>query len=115
MPFSLSRRIHYQEEEDPLSSCLAFLLRNRSRSLANPPPFQLTQNQFDALLSFTFNLGCGNLQNIAENLNAGDFAGATDRMKLYNKVRDPNSGQLVESPTLRKRRQIEVNVFNSYP
>ncbi|MCJ1428268.1 hypothetical protein MMC29_006177 [Sticta canariensis] len=78
---------------------------------ANPshhfPPQQLTQNQFDALVSFAYNLGCGNLQNLAANLNAHEFAKATDQMKQYVRA----GGVVVDG--LVKRRQAEVDLFNS--
>ncbi|MCJ1270389.1 hypothetical protein MMC22_010286 [Lobaria immixta] len=67
----------------------------------------LTQNQFDALVSFTYNLGCGNLQNLAANLNAHEFAKATDQMKQYVKAGGKTLDGLV------KRRQAEVDLFNS--
>lgn len=68
---------------------------------------QLNQNQFDALVSFNFNLGCGAGANIAENLNRNDFKGATERMKLYVKA----GGVTLEG--LVRRRNAEVALFNS--
>ncbi|KAL8799524.1 MAG: hypothetical protein Q9182_005833 [Xanthomendoza sp. 2 TL-2023] len=67
----------------------------------------LTQNQFDALVSFAFNLGCGNLANIATKLNAKDFAGATASMKQYTHA----GGQVLQG--LVRRRNAEVELFNS--
>ncbi|KAL8811653.1 MAG: hypothetical protein Q9200_001623 [Gallowayella weberi] len=67
----------------------------------------INQNQFDALVSFAFNLGCGNLANIAKKLNANDFSGATASMKQYTHA----GGQ--ELPGLVKRRNAEVELFNS--
>lgn len=67
----------------------------------------LNQNQFDALVSFTYNLGCGNLEDIAAYLNRNDFSGATDAMKQYTHA----GGQ--ELPGLVRRRQEEVDLFNS--
>ncbi|KAL8995922.1 MAG: hypothetical protein Q9169_004458 [Polycauliona sp. 2 TL-2023] len=67
----------------------------------------INQNQFDALVSFAFNLGCGNLANIAEELNANDFAGATASMKEY-----VNAGG-VQLEGLVRRRNEEVALFNS--
>ncbi|KAL6713718.1 hypothetical protein ACLMJK_008210 [Lecanora helva] len=67
----------------------------------------INQNQFDALVSFTYNLGCGNLATIAKTLNANDFSGATAKMKEYVH----GGGQVL--PGLVKRRQAEVDLFNS--
>ena len=68
---------------------------------------QLNQNQFDALVSFAFNLGCGNLREIADDLNKNDFTGATANMKQY-----VNTGGNV-LPGLVRRRNAEVDLFNS--
>lgn len=42
----------------------------------------LTQNQFDALVSFTYNLGCGALMKstLLRRLNAGDYDSAAEEM-----------------------------------
>lgn len=65
---------------------------------------QLTQNQFDALIDFAYNAGCGSLGRVATFLNAGDFAGATSKMKEWT-----NHGDRLAI----RRRAIEVNMFNS--
>ena len=70
---------------------------------------ELTQDQFDALVDFRYNLGCGPLENIAETLNTGDYKGAAARMKLYNKVRV--GGELVVNSGLTARRAQEAQAF----
>ncbi|CAK0782312.1 lysozyme [Gammaproteobacteria bacterium] len=67
----------------------------------------LTQGQFDALVSFVFNVGAGNLMKstLLRKLNAGDFAGADDEFLRWNKAR----GKVVEG--LRRRRIAEMKVF----
>ncbi|KAL9033288.1 MAG: hypothetical protein Q9214_007586 [Letrouitia sp. 1 TL-2023] len=67
----------------------------------------LNQNQFDALVSFAYNLGCGNLEDIAAYLNRHDFSGATSAMKEYVHA----GGQVLQG--LVRRRQEEVDLFNS--
>ena len=58
-------------------------------------------------MSFAYNLGCGNLEDIAEYLNRDDFSGATTAMKEYVHA----GGEVL--PGLVRRRQEEVDLFNS--
>jgi lysozyme len=68
----------------------------------------LTQNQFDALVSFTFNLGQGNFHTstLLKKLNAGDYKGAADQFKYWNK----SGGKVL--PGLTTRRKMETDLFN---
>jgi lysozyme len=67
----------------------------------------LTQYQFDALVSFVYNIGSGAFVagTVPEKLNNGDFSSATATMKLYT-----NSGG-VRSSVLVARRNEEVAQF----
>lgn len=63
----------------------------------------LNQNQFDALVSFTYNCGAGNLKKLVTGRSLPQIA---DAMLAYNK----GSGKVL--PGLVKRRQAEQNLFN---
>lgn len=67
----------------------------------------LTQGQFDALVSFTFNLGIGNLKSstLLKKLNAGDFDGAAAEFPKWNH----SNGQVLDGLT--KRRKAEQQLF----
>lgn len=45
----------------------------------------LTQGQFDACVSFTYNCGAGNFKPIAKRINAGNYSGARAAFDLYTK------------------------------
>ena len=68
---------------------------------------KLTQGQFDALVSFVFNLGSGNFvkSTLIRKLNAGDYAGAADEFGKW-----VNAGGK-KLPGLVKRRAAEREVF----
>ncbi len=68
----------------------------------------LTQSQFDALVSFTYNIGEGGLKSSStlRLLNQGDYKGAAEAMKLWNK----SGGQVMQG--LVNRRNDEVALFN---
>lgn len=78
-------------------------------SLVKP---QLTDAQFGALLSFTFNAGAGRLatSTLLKLLNAGRTAAAADQFLLWNKARDRN-GVLIELAGLTRRRRAERALF----
>jgi len=67
----------------------------------------LTDYQFDALVSFTYNCGSGalNKSTLLKKLNAGDFAGAAREFKKWNKA----GGK--ELKGLTRRRNSEAVMF----
>lgn len=69
----------------------------------------LTQNQFDALVDFVFNLGSGNFQSstLLRLLNQGDYHGASGQFPLWNH----SGGHVVDGLT--RRRLAEQALFNS--
>ena len=69
----------------------------------------LSQNQFDALCDFTYNLGQGNLASstLLDKLNKHDYAGAQDEFPRWNLVAGkPSQG-------LTNRRNAEANLFGT--
>jgi lysozyme len=74
--------------------------------LVNVP---LSQNQWDALMCFVYNLGSANLASstLLKLLNAGDYARAADQFPRWNKA----AGK--EMPGLSKRRAAEQALFLS--
>ena len=70
---------------------------------------KLTQGQFDALVSFTYNLGARSLSTstLLKKLNAGDYRGAADEFPRWNKA----GGQVLAGLT--RRREAERSLFLS--
>ncbi|CAK0768518.1 lysozyme [Gammaproteobacteria bacterium] len=71
----------------------------------------LTQGQFDALVSFVFNVGVGSFRGstLLRKLNAGDVAEAAGEFGRWNKA----GGKVVEG--LVRRRVVEREVFEGAP
>ncbi|EEV7373656.1 lysozyme [Escherichia coli] len=70
---------------------------------------KLSQGQFDALVSFTYNLGFRSLSTstLLSKLNAGDYAGAADEFPRWNKA----GGKVLNGLT--RRREAERALFLS--
>ena len=75
----------------------------------------LTQNQFDALVSFTYNEGTYALKEstLLRKLNTKDYQGAADQFLIWNKITDQRSREKVECNTLTERRIAERHLFLS--
>ncbi len=75
----------------------------------------LTQNQFDALVSFTYNEGTGALKGstLLRLLNEGDYHSAAGHFSAWNKITDPETGRKIPSNTLTSRRSQERALFLS--
>ena len=75
----------------------------------------LTQNQFNALVDFAYNVGDGALEisTLLKRLNAGDYEGAAEQFLVWDEVTDPATGKRVVNEDLVKRRQKDRALFLS--
>lgn len=82
-------------------------LENAERCVNNALSVDLTDNQFSALVSFVFNLGCGAFKGstLFKRLQAGDIPGAAKEFEKWNK----GGGKVL--PGLVTRRKAEMDLF----
>lgn len=94
-----------QQGEEFLKSDTA----SAAKTVASAVKVPLNQNQFDALVSFVYNIGAGNFKSstLLKLLNSGDYQGAADQFKYWNKSR----GKILTS--LVNRREREKALFLS--
>ena len=104
LPDSWNRTFTLEEVYDLLAKDVAKFERGVSKLI----PVQLSQNEFDALVSFSFNLGLGTLQRstIRQALIRGDKIAAMQSLRKYNKA----SGKVLKG--LDNRRKDEEALFN---
>ncbi|EFG4626584.1 lysozyme [Shigella flexneri] len=70
-----------------------------------------TQNEFDALVVETYNIGIGAMQDstFIKRHNAGNKAGCAEAMQWWNKI--TVNGQKVTSKGLQNRRSLEAKIY----
>lgn len=96
--------------EDEANSLLAYIANKDFGSFINNlVKIELNQNQFDALVSFCYNLGIGNFKSstLLKKINQGDFKGASEEFIKWNKA----GGKTLDGLT--RRRQKEKELFLS--
>jgi lysozyme len=105
IPPGWDRTLTMAEVDDILAKDLARFERGVVRFC----PSGLTQPRFDALVSFAFNVGLGNLQrsSIRMRHNRGDYEGAAEAFMMWTKA----GGRVL--PGLVKRRTDERNLYLS--
>ena len=93
-----------QEEADQLfiEDCERFV-----ESVNSSVKVPLTQYEFDALVTFAYNVGCGNFESstLLKKLNIGDYQGASDELLRWDK----SKGKVLKGLTY--RRQSERHYF----
>lgn len=92
-----------QAEEYLRQDCDKFVKYANNRSYVQITD-SLNQNQFDALVSFTYNCGAGNLKKLCSGRTAEQIAAA---LPLYNKAAGKTLNGLI------RRRAAEVKLFNT--
>jgi lysozyme len=76
----------------------------------------LTQWQFDALVSFTFNVGITALASstLLKKLNDSMYSDVPAQLARWNKIKDAHTGQMVVSQGLMNRRNAEITMWNAH-
>jgi lysozyme len=96
MPVKLGDRVT-QEQAD---AYLRNDVRKFESAVSSAVKVKLTQGQFDALVSFTYNVGPANMSSstLIKKINAGDSAGAADEFLRWNKA----AGKVMAGLTTRR-------------
>jgi lysozyme len=102
---------HHATEEQ----CRQFLLDDVSGSelvIDTGVVVPLKQHQYDALVSIVFNIGSTNFgtSTLLKKLNAGDYVGAAEQFKRWNKSR----GVTLKGLILRRARETKLFLTGSY-
>ena len=71
---------------------------------------EATQGEFDAMVSFVYNLGSGNFSSstLLKKFNAGDHEGAAKEFLVWNKA----GGEVLAGLTVRRQEEMEIFLFS---
>ena len=102
IPPGWDRVLSAEEIDDILRKDLARFESGVLRLIKVP----MTQGQFDALVSFSFNVGLGNLQNstLRMKLNRGDYEGAAEQFLVWTKA----GGKVLKGLVIRRTHEKEM-------
>ena len=94
--------------EDTAEALLKEDLKDFEEQVSNLVKVELNQNQFDALIAWTFNIGSGNLSSstLLKKLNNSEYGEVPEQIKRWNKA----GGKVLEG--LVRRREAEALLFS---
>lgn len=100
-----------------IDALLSVDLAEHERAVTIGVKVPLAQPQFDALVSFSFNVGTAafSRSSLLRRLNAGEYAAVPGELAKWNKITDPKTHTLVADPGLTKRRLAEAALWSSAP
>lgn len=98
---------HPPIDKDEGKALLEMVVRSMEVSIGRLARVALEQHQFDALVSFTYNVGTGNFQRstMRMKLNRGDYSGAANEFWKWRRA----GGRIL--PGLVRRRAAEERMF----
>lgn len=106
--FATAQRDAVRLTDDQQRALMTIAVAPAQRAVANAVAVPLNQNQYDALVSLTYNIGNGAFQRstLLRRLNAGDYAGAAEQFGVWAR-----SGG-ADLPGLVARRAAERRLFD---
>lgn len=98
--------------EEHASTMLEVVIIKIGQDLNNIIKVPVTQNEFDSLICWTYNLGIGSAKSSSwlTELNKGNYSIVPQKMQLWDKAKD-KTGKLVEVEGLKERRLDEATLF----
>jgi lysozyme len=89
---------------------LAYDLINSESDVMGSVKIKLNQNQFDALVSFQYNIGRIFSTTLLKTINSEGIV-TKNMFTRWNKAMNPITGELVALPGLTRRREAEYNLY----
>ena len=99
-------KIGDQISKERAETLLKHVVDNFSVAVEVDIKIEVTQNQFDALVSLCYNIGSGafSKSTLVKKLNAKDYAGAADQFLVWNK----GGGKVMQGLVKRRAREREL-------
>lgn len=87
-------------------------LREAETAVKNLVKVRLNQGQFDALVSFVFNVGCSAFKTstLLKMLNAGNFESVANQFLRWNK----DNGRVINGLTIRRQKESDLFKYGKY-
>ncbi len=105
----------FRVSRDEARMMFAMDLEHSENCVNSSVNIDISQLQFDALVSLAYNIGCRAFRDstLLRKLNDSDVQGAASEFLKWNKITNPNTGEKEDSTGLSNRRRSEHKMFLS--